>query len=392
MSLIHDYLDRMAQGVSIEDLKQELCDELKSLNEKWKCESFVYATAMSKGVPGAMMISDDFHVVEDMLCNTNKKRVLVYLQTPGGSGETAERIAKFLHSKFEEVHFLVAGEAMSAGTILALSGDEIIMTESGSLGPIDAQMRIGRAPFSAHDYITWIDKIKEKVDEGKGLHPVDATILAQISPGELEGVHSALKFAIDRVEEWLCKYKFRNWTRTEERGIEVTPEMRQAQAKKIAEELTNQQRWRSHGTQLTINDLDELGLKVINASKEEALADGVERIRAILWVLFANSTVYKIFANQDKRIQQQAVPQGQQQPTPKNADWLAFDVHCPKCGKDHNLYAKFIVDGTIDAQAKNKGLKPFPNDNRLTCECGFVIDLAGLRNEIENQSGRKLLS
>ena len=64
----------------------------------------------------------------------------MYIETPGGSGETAEEVVKFLRNNFDTVSFVVSGEAKSAGTIIVLSGDEILMTETGSLGPIDAQM------------------------------------------------------------------------------------------------------------------------------------------------------------------------------------------------------------------------------------------------------------
>ena len=67
------------------------------------------------------------------------QRIDMYIETPGGSGETAEEVAKFLRNNFDTVSFVVCGEAKSAGTIIVLSGDEILMTETGSLGPIDAQ-------------------------------------------------------------------------------------------------------------------------------------------------------------------------------------------------------------------------------------------------------------
>ncbi len=64
------------------------------------------------------------------------------LETSGGSGEAAEEIVRFIHSKFDSISFVIAGQAKSAGTIMALSGHEIFMTDSGSLGPIDAQIRM----------------------------------------------------------------------------------------------------------------------------------------------------------------------------------------------------------------------------------------------------------
>lgn len=45
---------------------------------------------------------------------------------------------------------------------MVLSGDNIYMTETGSLGPIDAQVKIGRSVVSAHDYKAWVDEKKMK--------------------------------------------------------------------------------------------------------------------------------------------------------------------------------------------------------------------------------------
>ncbi len=392
MSLIHDYLMKMQNGMDNLALQLELSEQLKVLNEQWECHSIVYATAMSKPVPGAHMVSDDFYVIQDLLRGVKAKRILVYLQTPGGDGPTAQRIAKFLHREFEEVHFLIAGEALSAGTILALSGHEIIMSKSGSLGPIDAQMAAGRMVFSAHDYITWIETLRTKAAKENYLNPVDATIVAQISPGELEGVNTALHFAIERVQEWLPQYKFRNWVTTEERGIPVTPEMKQERARQIASELTNQQRWRSHGTRLTIEDLDQLGLKVINADDEPKISEPVERIQAILWVLFGNSPIFKTFADAQRRINQSAnMPGAVQPPGIKDADVVELELQCPQCGKKHLLFAKLNNVPQAAEDAKKRGLTPFPANNVHTCECGLAIDLSPQRDNIEKSTGRKFL-
>ena len=52
------------------------------------------------------------------------------------------------------------------------------MTDTGSLGPIDAQVTIGRSRQSAHDYIEWVsEKMNEAHKEGE-LNPFDATMIA----------------------------------------------------------------------------------------------------------------------------------------------------------------------------------------------------------------------
>ncbi|GFM33271.1 SDH family Clp fold serine proteinase [Desulfovibrio subterraneus] len=391
MSYLHEYLDKMQKDhLGILDLQQELSKQLEEINKIWECYSFVYASALTKDVPTLSMNSDDFHVIHDMMAGDKPKRVLVYLQTPGGCGQTAERIAKFLHERFEEVHFLIAGDAMSAGTILALSGHEILMSDGGSLGPIDAQMRIGRSWCSAHDYITWMETLRTKVQQEGGVHPVDGTILAQISPGEVRGVHTALSFAIDRVERWLTQYKFRDWSTTEGRRLPVDEDMRKARAREIANELTNQEKWRSHGTRLTISDLRELGLQIHRVEDHPELAEPVARVKALLWVIFSNSTIFKMYADSEKRINRQASV-AHQDVNPRNAELLEMDVQCQRCNAHHKFIARFTDNEATRKAIEQKGTQLFPKDNKLTCSCGFVIDLTGQRAHIENMVGKKIL-
>jgi len=69
---------------------------------------------------------------------------------------------------------------------MVLGGDEIYMTDTDSLGPIDAQLQIGRTRISAYDYMEWINQKKDEANINQKLNPLDATMVAQISPGELQ--------------------------------------------------------------------------------------------------------------------------------------------------------------------------------------------------------------
>jgi len=120
---------------------------------------------------------------------------------------------------------------------MVLSGDDILMTKTGSLGPIDAQVRIGRTTISAYDYMEWVKGKAKEANKKERLNPFDATMVAQISPGELKGVNHALKFAEDLVGKWLKQYKFKHWTKTETREKTVTEKMKDKRAKEIAQNL-----------------------------------------------------------------------------------------------------------------------------------------------------------
>ena len=267
----------------------ELLDELNMLIRRYNSlrKTFLVVYAGSIGVnghniPATSLNMDDYYVLYDMIKDIQSENLDFYIETPGGRGEAAEEIARFFHSKFSNISFVISGEAKSAGTLVALSGHEVFMTESGSLGPIDAQVLIGRSYVSAYDYMEWVKEKIEYAEKHGKLNPFDATMVAQISPGELKGVNYSLKFAEDLIVEWLSKYKFKNWSITQTRKIPVTEEMKIARAKEIAEELCNHARWRSHGRSIKISDLEDLGLQVKRIDDNKPLADIVYRIQMII--------------------------------------------------------------------------------------------------------------
>jgi hypothetical protein len=392
MSLLNEYINRKLSG---SDLENELLRLIFEYNELRESYLFVYAASIGKPIPAVPLIQDDYYVICDMLKNKkeNVKKIDIYIETPGGSGETAEEIVRFLRNNFETVSFVVSGEAKSAGTIMVLSGDEILMTETGSLGPIDAQMKIGRSVVSAYDYMEWVEEKRKEAEKQGRLNPFDATMVAQITPGELGSVFHALKFAEDLVVEWLINYKFKNWTVTETNKIPVTEEMKRKRAEEIAKELTNHSKWRSHGRSIKIIDLEEIGLKITKVDDDKKLSDIIYRIQTICKLLFETSTIFKIFATQENKIFRQAVPAGASINIPQkpNIDVVQIEQKCPNCGKIYKIFAKFTPNPQIDNDFLNKGFIPFPENSRLKCNCGFEIDLVGIKNQIELQIGKKIL-
>lgn len=392
MSLMNEYINRKLSGPDLESELLKLIGEYNSLRETYL---FVYAAAIGKPIPTVPLEQADFYILRDLLSGQEKRnKVDVYLETPGGSGETAEEIGRFLHNNFETVSFVISGEAKSAGTIIALSGDEILMTETGSLGPIDAQVKIGRSIVSAYDYMEWVKEKREEAEKQGALNPFDATMIAQISPGELGRVFHSLKFAEDLVKDWLVRYKFKNWISTETHKKAVTDSMKKQRAEEIAKELTNHSKWRSHGRSIKIEDLESIGLKVTRIDSDPQLANIVYRIQTVCRLLFETTTSFKIFATQDNKIFRQAVPVGEPIKIPhvQIPDVAEINQVCQKCGESYKIYAKFVNNPKIDKDFQAKSFIPFPNNAKITCSCGYEIDLSGIKSQIEMQTKRKIIT
>jgi hypothetical protein len=394
MSLMNEYI---ARKLSVLELEGELRNLIKEYNQIRKSYLFVYASANGNNgnsIPDSIINMDDHFIIHDMLRNCSSKNLDFYIETPGGSGEAAEEIVRCTRRKFDNVSFVVSGEAKSAGTIIVLSGDEILMTKSGSLGPIDAQVSIGRSRVSAYDYMEWVEEKRKDADATGKLNSFDATMIAQISPGELNGVMHSLKFAEDLVKEWLPKYKFKNWNVTQTKKIPVTSAMKESRATEIAAALTNHRKWRSHGRSIKIDDLENIGVIITKIDDNPKLADVVYRIQTVLRMIFNSSSIYKLYATEEEKISKQAAPIKSPPTMPsRDAHVIETEIQCPKCQHGHKLYLKFLNDPKIDKDEQAKGNLPFPKGNKLFCKkCHVEIDLSGMKNDIEQKIGKKAIA
>src|SRR5579864_4258415 len=106
----------------------------------------------------------------------------VILHTPGGLVLASEQIARALRDHQGRVTVFVPHYAMSGGTLIALSADEIVMDAHAVLGPVDPQ--IGQYPAAS---IVGVPERKpiERVDD-------DTLILADVAKKALRQVHAAV--------------------------------------------------------------------------------------------------------------------------------------------------------------------------------------------------------
>ena len=68
------------------------------------------------------------------------KRLHLLLNTLGGDGEVAVRIVRQIRARCDKLTVVVPVQAKSAGTLLVLGADEVVMGPTSDLGPIDPQV------------------------------------------------------------------------------------------------------------------------------------------------------------------------------------------------------------------------------------------------------------
>jgi hypothetical protein len=65
------------------------------------------------------------------------KRISLVLHTNGGDALTAWRLTNLFRTFADELEVLVPSKALSAGTLISIGADKILMTKQAALGPID---------------------------------------------------------------------------------------------------------------------------------------------------------------------------------------------------------------------------------------------------------------
>jgi ClpP class serine protease len=133
-----------------------------------------YLTSDRQGPFNARIATDVIPLVSNQLRAIGKtKNIDLFLYTTGGDTMVPWRLVSMIREYCEKFSVLVPYKAHSAGTMIALGADEIVMSDLSEISPIDpstanifnpvdptnAQSRI---PISVEDVMAYFDLAKNK--------------------------------------------------------------------------------------------------------------------------------------------------------------------------------------------------------------------------------------
>lgn len=252
-----------------------LCQGNAEISKVLEADVLAISSPMTFGLDG-LIKNEIENLNED---DQSPDKLVVVLETTGGYIEVVERIVSVFRQYYDEVEFIIPNYAYSAGTVLALSGDEIHMNYYSVLGPIDPQFQTeGGRTVPGLGYIAKYNELRRKINEvtDEELSTVRAEmafLLKKFDPAQLFHIEQAIKHSQELLEKWLPKYKFKNWKKTSS-GKKVTDDYKLERARKIAAVLGNAEHWHSHGRGISMIDLasEDIGLKVNDFGANEELS------------------------------------------------------------------------------------------------------------------------
>lgn len=251
-------------------IKDLLSRKLNVIENALNADVFTYYGQIVDGLETFIL-----QIIEEIVNDGKKKdRLIVILTTPGGSSGVVDRYLNIMRHHYQTIDFIVPNYAYSAGTIFCMGGDNIYMDYSSVLGPIDPQVQNKEGKWVPA--LGYLDKVNELIEKSRNgtLTQAEFLMIKDLDLAELRLYEQAKELTIDLLKEWLVKYKFKNWshhhTDPQKLGAVVTKEEKEARAKEIANTLSDNTVWKSHGRAINIERLQSLRLKIEDYSKDHS--------------------------------------------------------------------------------------------------------------------------
>ncbi len=269
---------------------------INAMHQYTKRDLIVYYSAwQTKAAPSGMLsITDDdrisFQSVLDDPKMTSENLDLI-LHSPGGDLQATKMIINALRSKYKHIRAFVPNTAMSAGTMMALACDEIWLSNSSNLGPIDPQLLLpgGNIMIPANEIGRVIDLAQTDINKKKNLdywsfelnkYPA---VLRLMSDNAITQAQKLTKF-------WLEKYMFLD---------DPTADLK---AKSITEYFSNYNEHLTHGNHITYGEIQDNvpDLKVKLLESDPQLSDIVYGVFYAYDIFnMSNEPMTKICENQN---------------------------------------------------------------------------------------------
>lgn len=207
---------------------------------------------------GAMICRDDVLFFVDLVHNLERGTPLdLLLHTPGGDMDAAEKLITMVrnHVGAATLRVIVPDYAKSAGTLMALAADAIVMSDSSELGPIDPQIALADESGSRISYPiqSYLDAFAQhaKALAKDSNDEVARMMLDKFEPARLKLFEAAQRRARKFAEDQLKFGMFR--TPRSGKGGNITD---------IVNQLLDTGRWLSHGQMIGHAEANTIGLEV----------------------------------------------------------------------------------------------------------------------------------
>ena len=221
------------------------------------------------------------------------KNLTLILHTPGGATNATETLVEYLHQKFADIEVIIPAAAMSAGTMISLAANRLIMGRASQLGPIDPQIPFGGRTFSARGIEDQFTEARTEILADHRVAPVWAPVLQSLGPSLLMEARQALAYSEQMVKRWLSLRSFPQDSN---------------KAAAVAHYFNRAQIHTSHGRRIDRDEARGQSLTVEDLETDQQLQEAVLTAYHLVTLMFEKSPATKLIANDQGTIWVKNVP------------------------------------------------------------------------------------
>ncbi len=287
-------LNRIEPDRRGDHIAQALVESVAAVAKRYDRNVLYYASSFLQKpqVPG-LFTSINMEDINGFMAGVHghdfNKGLLLILHTPGGMAEAAQTVVDYLRSKFAAIDILVPTYAMSAGTMIALGCDRIVMGRQSQLGPTDPQLIVGNRPFSAHSIVEQFKEAKGDISGDPALAHAWAPVLRSFGPALLQEARKSISYGETPVQDWLRKYMF------SERADPA------ASASAVAAHFGGNQHG-SHGRRIDREEARQQSLEIIDLEDDQNLQEDVLTLYHLSTIAFDMGPVVKSVISSNGRL------------------------------------------------------------------------------------------
>ena len=272
-----------------DDLQKDLLKKIQKVSGR---KTIAYISNF-RTQPHNMINFDDKKNMKMLVDQIKEEEIDFIIHSPGGYPEETEMIVNILRNKFKHIRFIIPHSAKSAATMLALSGNEILMLNSAELGPIDPQVS-GTVSGPAQSIIDGFDEIKRIVDSEGKLNGAYIPLLNKMDVATRKRCENAINYSREQVKLWLKDYMFFGEDQAEKK------------ANLIALFFSTHNNFLTHGKPITLDmikkrpDLEHLKVKSLEEENNELATLIWEYYCRFEGIMSPMSPINKIFHSEDE--------------------------------------------------------------------------------------------
>lgn len=271
---VNTYQDSIGK---LNELRQEYLDKINAITRR-NIISYYSGWLKNSCAPNTNINDNDINALMNAVNKLDRTKGLdLIIHTPGGDIAATESIVNYLQSVFpKNVRAVVPQLSMSAGTMIALSCNSIVMGKQSSLGPIDPQFN----GIACQGILDEYSRAINDVTANQHALGIWQPIISKYHPTLIGDCENAVKWSKELATKWLQR---------------VNPQINMTNVENLFISHANSY---SHSRHISRDECKTVGLNIEDLESNQELQDAVLSLHHCYMILFDKWRYSKIIENQ----------------------------------------------------------------------------------------------